>query len=384
MPPEVIRLRNVKLNPTTEQKRLLRAFEHSARYTYNATVAAVNGGTKLNKMALRNSFVTTKDNPWIAERPWLADTPKVVRQQAVFEAVKNFKSAFTNQANGNIDKFKMGFKKRGRHSAQRTWTIGIEKQLKVDKDGVLCILPETIGCIRYYGTPPFDDKPVAECGIHRDARGCYFLRVPVKVQPKTAKPPRRVVAIDPGVRKFATGYSPTENHGFYTGKETSTRIGEILKSIDAVSSQLTSPFVTCTQRRRLRHKKMRLYADYKNVRDDFHWKLANMLTTRYDKILLPRLETAKLSRGLKAKVAREMLGQSHGLFFRRLADKCIERGVNLDSPSEHYTSKTCGRCGVLVDVGSSETFVCRCGYVADRDLNAARNIYIRAESIAES
>jgi len=344
----------------------------------------VNNGAKLNKMALRNTFVTTKDNPWIAERLWLTTTPKVVRQQAVFEAVKNFKAAFTNKANGNIDKFKMGFKKRGRHSAQRTWTIGIEKQLKVDDDGALCILPETIGKMRHYGTLPFDDKPVAECGIHRDARGRYFLRVPVKVKPKTPKPPRRIISVDPGVRKFVTGYSPTEHHGFYAGKEVSSRIGEILKSIDAVASQLASPFVTCTQRRRLRRKKMRLYADYKNLRDDFHWKLANMLTTRYDKILLPRLETAKLSRGLKAKVAREMLAQSHGLFFRRLVDKCIERGVNLVAPSEHYTSKTCGCCGALVAVGSSETFACRCGYVADRDLNAARNIYIRAETITES
>ena len=377
----LVRLRNVKLNPTTVQKKLLRQFESHARYTYNKAVEAVNGGHKLNKMSLRNAFVTAKDNPWIGKRPWLIETPKVIRQQAVFEAVKNFKAAFTNKANGNIEKFKMGYKKKGRHNAQRPWTIGIEKAVKIDDDGDLVILPESVGVIRHFGKMPFEDNPEAECGIHRNAKGDYYLRVPVRVRPKPRRSVTRVVALDPGVRKFLTGYSPTDDHGFYVGKRAATRIMQILVAIDQVSSELSSTLIDCTRRRRLRQKKMRLYADYKNVRDEFHWKLANMLSEQYDRILLPRLETAKLSMGLTAKVAREMLAQSHGLFVQRLGDKCSERGVAFETPEEYYTTKTCGSCGKLVDVGSAETFVCRCGYVADRDLNAARNIYIRTETL---
>jgi putative transposase len=363
---------------------LLRKYEAAARYTYNATVGAVNGGDKLNKMSLRNKFVTTRGNPWIADKEWLTETPKAIRQQAVFEVVKNFKAAFTNKANGNIDKFKMTFRRKGRHNAQRPWTLGIEKAVKVDKDDDLVIFPDTIGKMRYYGKLPFDEKPEAECGIHRNAKGDYFLRVPIRVQVKKQKPPKKIIAMDPGVRKFVTGYSPTEEHGFYAGKETDKRILEIQKNIDLVNSELTSSFIECVCRRRLRKKKMRLYADLKNVRNDFHWKLANMLTTQYDRILLPHLETAKLSRGLKTKVSRAMLSQSHGLFLQRLADKCKERGVTFEEPSERHTSKTCGCCGMLTNVGSSETFACRCGYVADRDLNAARNIYIRTETFTES
>ena len=381
---KIIKLRNVKLNPTKEQKLLLRKYEAAARYTYNATVGAVNGGDKLNKMSLRNKFVTTKENPWMMDKEWLTETPKAIRQQAVFEVVKNFKAAFTNKTNGNIEKFKMTYKKKGRHNAQRPWTLGIEKAVKVDKDDDLVIFPDTIGKMRYYGQLPFEDTPEAECGIHRNAKGDYFLRVPIKVQVKKQRLPEKIIALDPGVRKFVTGYSPTEDHGFYADKQTDKKILEIQKSIDLVNSQLTSPFIDCVCRRRLRKKKMKLYADLKNVRDDFHWKLANMLTVQYDRILLPHLETAKLSRGLKAKVSRAMLSQSHGLFSQRLAEKCKERGVTLETPSERHTSKTCGCCGMLTNVGSSETFACRCGYVADRDLNAARNIYIRTETYTES
>ena len=51
---------------------------------------------------------------------------------------------------------------------------------------------------------------------------------------------------------------------------------------------------------------------------------------------------------------------------------------------EEYTSKTCGVCGVLNQkLGGKTKFVCgECGYEADRDLNAARNILIK--SICES
>lgn len=358
---------------------MLRKFEGAARYTYNATVAAVNNKEhKLNKMTLRNAFVTAKENPWIEERQWLTETPKVIRQQAVFEATKNFKAAFTNKQRGNIDKFRMQFKRKGRHGSQRQWTIGLEKAVKA-KDGQLFVLPDSLGTIRYYGKLPFDDKPVAECTIHRDSCGDYFLQAPIRVEVKEQRTTNREVAMDPGVRKFLTGYSPTEECGFFVGRETSKRIMGILRTIDDVCSQLDAKDITCVQRRRLRKKKMLLYRDFKHLRDDFHFKVVNMLTNSFDTIYLPRLETQRLSQKLKAKAAREMMAQSHGLFHQRLADVCAVKGVTFVVPGEAYTSKTCGCCGRLVNVGSSEVFHCtKCGYVADRDLNAARNIYMRA------
>jgi len=378
-------MRKIKLNPTREQKALLRKFEGSARYTYNATVAAVNSKEhKLNKMSLRNAFVTAKENSWIKDRQWLTETPKVIRQQAVFEAVKNFKAAFTNKSRGNIDKFQMQFKRKGRHGSQRPWTVGLEKAVK-SKGKELFVLPDSLGKIRYFGKLPFDGKPDAECTIHRDACGDFFLQVPVKVPVKQPRTTKRDVALDPGVRKFLTGYSPTEECGLYVGQETSKRIMGILQNIDSVCSQLDRKEITCVQRRRLRKKKMMLYRDFKNLRDEFHNKVICMLTDHFDTIYLPRLETKRLSQTLKAKAAREMMAQSHGLFLRRLGDACMIKGATLVIPGEWHTSKTCGCCGLLVDVGSSERFKCRaCGYEADRDLNAARNIYIRAVHFNES
>eukprot|EP00963_Diacronema_lutheri_P009295 scaffold840_cov344-Pavlova_lutheri.AAC.12 len=70
------------------------------------------GVVKLIKTSLRNKFVTFKDTPWMVDKEWLSGTPKAIRQQAVFEVVKNFKVAFTDNAHDNIDKFKMSYKKK--------------------------------------------------------------------------------------------------------------------------------------------------------------------------------------------------------------------------------------------------------------------------------
>ena len=404
---EVIKTRKVKLNPTRDQKESLRMFASHARYTYNEAVRRVNDKThNANRLKLRNSLVTAKNNPWVQERSWLLDTPKVIRQQAVFEAAKNFKSCFTAKQNKTIDKFKVGYKSK-KQASRAGWTLGIEKQLKYS-NGKLNILPESLGQIRYYGKAkkmPFQEvvqvklrvrsqgckveleiveKPVHDCFIHRNSRGQHYLVVPVTIQTDIKPSATKVCALDPGVRKFLTGYSPDGEHGFYAGREASKRIMDVLKSIDNVCTQMAQKDITSKQRRYLRKKKMHLYGLYKNIRDEFHWKLANMLTKQYGTILLPHLQTKQLSQGLRAKAAREMLAQSHGLFLQRLKDKCLERAVTLLTPTEHYTSKTCGSCGCLnSQLGSSEVFECRCGYVADRDLNAARNIYIRTLSLRE-
>ena len=58
--------------------------------------------------------------------------------------------------------------------------------------------------------------------------------------------------------------------------------------------------------------------------------------------------------------------------------KCEEKSLLFASPSEAYTTKTCGSCGHLNTVGSSKVFRCsECGLHCDRDLHAARNIYMK-------
>jgi transposase len=62
----------------------------------------------------------------------------------------------------------------------------------------------------------------------------------------------------------------------------------------------------------------------------------------------------------------------------KLTYACSKNKSNIYLANESYTTKCCGRCGTLNNVGSSEIFNCiKCGLQQDRDLHAARNIYLR-------
>lgn len=54
-------------------------------------------------------------------------------------------------------------------------------------------------------------------------------------------------------------------------------------------------------------------------------------------------------------------------------------GCRIHVRTEEYTSKTCGRCGSIHAAKMhSRTLNCfRCGYVVNRDVNGARNIFLK-------
>jgi len=369
----VMRMRKIKINPTKAQKLMLNKFAGSARFTYNACVAAVNDKThKNNKFVLRNAFVTAKNNNFFENKQWLLTTPKSIRQQAVFEAVKNFKSAFSNLRNKNIDKFKVHFKTL-RHQRKNGYVLGIEKAVKF-KDGILTILPETIGNVRFFEKPPIVKVLEAECSIQRDKYGDFWLQVPVykSIKPSCCGP---VVAIDPGVRTPMSFYSPNGNSGLL-GLDMKKRIDDIKGRVATIDRRISK--ADDALRKKLLWHRRRLFRKYTHVRDDCHWKLINDLTNEYVGVILPHLQTSRLCGMLKSKTNREMFGISHFILKERMSQKCEEKGIMFASPTEEYTSKTCGNCGMLNHkLGASETFRCPCGLVCHRDLHAARNIYMK-------
>jgi len=328
-------------------------------------------------MHLRNAYVTAKDNAFFDDKPWLLETPKVVRQQAAFEAAKNFKAAMTNKRNGNIDRFHLGFKSK-RAARTKGYVLGLEKQLTF-KDGELTILKETIGRIRFFERPPIDSKPAAECSVMRDGFGDFWLLVPVYKQAKPPPPTKATLAIDPGVRTPFSCYSPDTKEAYFEGVDMKRRIEEVQRRVAVTDARLAAA-TSAAERRKLKEHRRRLFRRYQRVRDDCHWKIIGDMTGgRYATVLLPHLETSRLCGGLRAKSNRQMFGISHYVFKKRLEEKCEERSVAFVDADEAYTSKTCGACGVInAGLGSSEVFKCpACGLRCHRDLHAARNIYLR-------
>lgn len=146
------------------------------------------------------------------------------------------------------------------------------------------------------------------------------------------------------------------------------------------------------QRRRTRsniRKRIRLL--WKKSRDlvsELHRKIARYLVDSYDVIVIGDMSTQSVSqkvdrrgnrRRIGAQVIANLLNLRHYGFRQHLAYLCKRSGRTLAVQDESYTSKTCGGCGFIHDkLGASEVFRCpRCGYRTDRDINGARNIFLR-------
>ena len=193
---------------------------------------------------------------------------------------------------------------------------------------------------------------------------------------------QRILALDPGVRTFFTGYSPS-GEVVEWGVDDICRIRRICYSIDRLQSKMGVQDNTRSRRYRLRRAFHRSIRRVRNLVDEVHKKLTRWLVLHYDVVLLPSFDVSemvpKAHRKIGSKTARAMLTWSHYRFKQRLLDKTKEfpscRVIVCD---EHFTTKTCGQCGVLNDVGASKAYSCtKCDAEFDRDVNAARNVYLR-------
>jgi putative transposase len=253
-------------------------------------------------------------------------------------------------------------------------------------------------------------KPKAEM-FGRDFRivykfGVFYLmltrRVLLSDRPK-AGASGSVIAIDPGIRKFATVYSP-EGEVTIIGTNTGKVIDKCIRRIDRTKRALAKESKRFSKHRlrdmfdhrevpRLTKKsrRHRLWSARKKYRRaelkaqrfvrDAHYKVSHKLCRQACDIILPTFNGHSIVQGsLHASVKRRCQMLAFGKFKSRLVEtSTFYPGRRVISGSEAYTSKQCGVCGVLNDdLGSSETFSCgKCGLEADRDVHASRNILLR-------
>jgi len=122
----------------------------------------------------------------------------------------------------------------------------------------------------------------------------------------------------------------------------------------------------------------RLHEKVRNLRRDHAFKLSNDLMRRFDVIYVEALHLEGLARG---HLARDVHDQAWGAFLTILSDKAAEAGRSVIAVDARNTSQRCSACGALVPKPLGERWHrCACGYQADRDVNAARNLIRLGES----
>ena len=392
------KVRKIALQLTTQQKVLFNKWFNVTRFVYNSALAAIKTHrVGYNLQQLRTMFVKTGCR-FLQLYPWVKDqVPFDVRDEAIRDLVKSFKSNKAKLQKNGKGHFEVYFRrKKAKYDSmsflKKHWTL--QRGTYYHKTMKEILGSESAARIRTREPMPsmnHDGRLVKE-------NGRYYIVVTQSVQQfanvvavydsgsenqGARQSKRRLVSIDPGVRTFLTCYDPN-GAVVEVGKDGIERLQRIRNLQDTLKSKLDQ--VSHKHRYKLKRWIDRLYVKTKNLVDSIHYTTSKWLSHTYDYILLPRMDVRRIvkkeGRTLNRRSASNLLAWSHCRFHNMLQYQCSKTKSRVVMCTEEYTSKTCGRCGVLnTRLGSSKLFQCtspECGYTIDRDFNGARNIMLKA------
>lgn len=351
---------NLKLN--VKQRKLVKKWFHLYRSFYNRVVNYINDcrrqqiKTKLSFALLRDKF-KHNDSKEFTQRVKNSKMQSHLIDEALRDAWKAF--------NSNMGKWKLNPKhrfrlRRKRNSSHQTISIPTDAFSSKYNSFYVTSLGKHIKSDKQ-----FKDLPKSDSRLQMK-RGTFKLFMPID-KPILRTQGKGVIALDPGVRTFLTGYDSNQNYC-----EIHTDIRKYVKRLDKVA----------------KFKNERWYKKYTNrikdridhKVDDLHYKTAVGLCQQYAWILLGDMSTQGVvsSGKLHKSVKKEMHFLKPYTFKLRLMAYAQRSGTAFKYVDEAYTSKLCGACGTYNNIGSSKTYNCAsCGLVVDRDVNGARNILIR-------
>ena len=109
-------------------------------------------------------------------------------------------------------------------------------------------------------------------------------------------------------------------------------------------------------------------------RKDFHFKTAKQYADTYKTIVVEDLQITTMVKNHH--LAKSIMDASWGAFLAILSVKAGNAGHQVLRVNPRFTSQKCYKCGEIVQKSLSvRTHLCPfCGYIADRDVNAAQNI----------
>ena len=399
----------------------------TARWTYNECIRTAsnpvhraereattdeNTGKPLGWAKFLRSKILNRGSTIVEDNPWLLDTPYDIRDDARKDFTTAMKGCWTKLRDGTIDKFKLRFRSR-KHSNSESFYVR-SQWIAQTQNTIILKLPGLENLELWTGKRAWHGNIVMDCRLQRTWTNEYSLCVPQTLELPSASPSAcdaapvlsvenqdqqktgthhsnrkereevslRICALDPGVRTFQTVLDATRGHALQVGDRDMNRIVRLCKAQDLlISSQIKEQ--KSRRRSKLKRAVRRLRDRIRNLIDEVHKQLASYLARNYDLVMIPKFEVSqmirKADRKIRSKTARQMATWAHYRFRQRLTFKCRQFGCKLAVVNEAYTSKTCSCCGhVKWNLGGAKTYKCgNCGAVMDRDVNGAKNIFLR-------
>lgn len=360
-----IKSRKIRIYPTQQQKILFKKWFGVSRKFYNETLVIYkNGSQKTWNKVYQEIAEQNKDYDYIKSVPY----------QVKNRAVNDYKIALsTNKKKAKrLGKpFEMKF--RSKKNPKQSCYI---PKTAISSSGIYHTIA---GKLKMKERQWFENKDICDCRLTLEF-GKWFLVIPKEVKTAPIDNQEGIVAIDPGVRTFATYFS-TEGYFGKLGKGDFERILRLNLKIDKLISK-KSKETNKHKKTNLKRSIFKIRFKIRNLIDELHWKVIKFLTSRFKVIIFPPFNVSEMikksKRKLSKKVVRSMNCFRFFEFKERLKLKCKENEITFIESSESFTSRTNSFTGELIkNLGSKEKFEFD-NILVDRDINGARNILIRA------
>lgn len=368
-----------EINPTEEQKARIRRTIGTCRYVYNFYLGH-------NKALHDNGekFMTGKDFSLWLNNKYIPDNPdktwiREVYSKAVKKSIEDGCTAFTRFFKHQSDFPK--FKKKGKSDVKMYFVRNNPKDCQCERHRLK--IP-TLGWVRIKEKgyiPTTKDGYMIRSGTVSVKAGRFYVSVLVEIPDVNIdNSSNEGIGIDLGLKDFAI----ISNGKTYRNINKSAGLKKLEKQLIREQRSLSRKYESLkkgesTQRANIQKQKLKvqkLHHKMDNIRTDYINKtIAEIVKTKPSYITIEDLNVKGMMKNRC--LSKAVASQKFYEFRTRLKAKCDENGIELRVADRFYpSSKTCHHCGsVRKNLKLSDRiYRCECGYVADRDLNAALNL----------
>ena len=368
-----------EINPTEEQKARIRRTIGTCRYVYNFYLGH-------NKALHDNGekFMTGKDFSLWLNNEYIPDNPdktwiREVYSKAVKKSIEDGCTAFTRFFKHQSDFPK--FKKKGKSDVKMYFVRNNPKDCQCERHRLK--IP-TLGWVRIKEKgyiPTTKDGYMIRSGTVSVKAGRFYVSVLVEIPDVNIdNSSNEGIGIDLGLKDFAI----ISNGKTYRNINKSAGLKKLEKQLIREQRSLSRKYENLkkgesTQRANIQKQKLKvqkLHHKMDNIRTDYINKtIAEIVKTKPSYITIEDLNVKGMMKNRC--LSKAVASQKFYEFRTRLKAKCDENGIELRVADRFYpSSKTCHHCGsVRKNLKLSDRiYRCECGYVADRDFNAALNL----------
>ena len=368
-----------EINPTEEQKVKIRKTIGTCRYIYNFYLAHNkelhdNG----EKFMSGKSFSVWLNNEYLPKNPdklWI----KEVSSKSVKRSIENGCVAFTRFFK-HQSAFP-NFKKKGKSDVKMYFVKNNPKDCRCERHRMN--IP-SLGWVRMKEkgyVPTTKDGYVIKSGHVSIKADRYYVSVLIEIpNNKTANNSNEGIGIDLGLKDFAI----VSNGKTYKNINKSAKLKKLEKQLIREQRSLSRKYENLkegesTQRANIQKQKLKVqkvHHKIDDIRTDYINKtIAEMVKTKPSYITIEDLNVSGMMKNKH--LSKAVASQKFYEFRTKLQAKCKENGIELRVVDRWYpSSKTCHCCGAIrKDLKLSDRiFECDCGYIEDRDFNAALNL----------